>query len=318
MSYSSATYHLIEPWRTELFQGKFMHLKGDSRMRKLHMFYLILLSVMILAACNQDRETKEEVPRTVSVDVAEVTIGNITEVKTLYGRTSPRKTTPLLTEVPGEIDEVKVENGDRVEKDDLIATVRTQAGTMRMTAPVAGEIAQFASESGDMVTPEEPLGLIIDSESMNITFHVTTRERSLLTENETYTMELEEETYEATLDQIDSLPNDNGLYDVQLSIENKDNEIIAGMIAAIDLKQTRIKDALIVPTEAVIEESNGAFVYLVKDDEVKKVTVGIQEMGSDETAIDGDIIEGDYVVVNGQLTVTDGSKVEIVKVVNES
>ncbi len=287
-------------------------------MRKLHMFYLILLSVMILAACNQDRETKEEVPRTVSVDVAEVTIGNITEVKTLYGRTSPRKTTPLLTEVPGEIDEVKVENGDRVEKDDLIATVRTQAGTMRMTAPVAGEIAQFASESGDMVTPEEPLGLIIDSESMNITFHVTTRERSLLTENETYTMELEEETYEATLDQIDSLPNDNGLYDVQLSIENKDNEIIAGMIAAIDLKQTRIKDALIVPTEAVIEESNGAFVYLVKDDEVKKVTVGIQEMGSDETAIDGDIIEGDYVVVNGQLTVTDGSKVEIVKVVNES
>lgn len=287
-------------------------------MRKLHMFYLILLSVMILAACNQDRETKEEVPRTVSVDVAEVTIGNITEVKTLYGRTSPRKTTPLLTEVPGEIDEVKVENGDRVEKDDLIATVRTQAGTMRMTAPVAGEIVQFASESGDMVTPEEPLGLIIDSESMNITFHVTTRERSLLTENETYTMELEEETYEATLDQIDSLPNDNGLYDVQLSIENKDNEIIAGMIAAIDLKQTRIKDALIVPTEAVIEESNGAFVYLVKDDEVKKVTVGIQEMGSDETAIDGDIIEGDYVVVNGQLTVTDGSKVEIVKVVNES
>lgn len=287
-------------------------------MRKLHMFYLILLSVMILAACNQDRETKEEVPRTVSVDVAEVTIGNIAEVKTLYGRTSPRKTTPLLTEVPGEIDEVKVENGDRVEKDDLIATVRTQAGTMRMTAPVAGEIAQFASESGDMVTPEEPLGLIIDSESMNITFHVTTRERSLLTENETYTMELEEETYEATLDQIDSLPNDNGLYDVQLSIENKDNEIIAGMIAAIDLKQTRIKDALIVPTEAVIEESNGAFVYLVKDDEVKKVTVGIQEMGSDETAIDGDIIEGDYVVVNGQLTVTDGSKVEIVKVVNES
>lgn len=282
------------------------------------MLCLVVLSVTILAACNQENENTEEETRTVPVDIAEATFGNITEKQTIYGRTSPRETTPLLLEVPGEIDDVEVKNGDTVEKDDLLATVRTQAGVIRITAPVDGEIAQFNVKSGDLVTPEEPLGLIIDTDTMEIILHVTSRERSEFTEEDTLDAIIEETTYEAVVEQIDSLPNDTGLYDIQLSVENEDNVIISGVIAAIELEQTRIKDALIVPTEAVIEESDGAFVYVVKDDVVKQVNIDILDMRSDETAIEGELEEGDHVVVNGQLTVTDGSNVEVVKVVNES
>lgn len=287
-------------------------------MRKIRMLCLVVLSVTILAACNQENENTEEETRTVPVDIAEATFGNITEKQTIYGRTSPRETTPLLLEVPGEIDDVEVKNGDTVEKDDLLATVRTQAGVIRITAPVDGEIAQFNVKSGDLVTPEEPLGLIIDTDTMEIILHVTSRERSEFTEEDTLDAIIEETTYEAVVEQIDSLPNDTGLYDIQLSVENEDNVIISGVIAAIELEQTRIKDALIVPTEAVIEESDGAFVYVVKDDVVKQVNIDILDMRSDETAIEGELEEGDHVVVNGQLTVTDGSNVEVVKVVNES
>lgn len=282
------------------------------------MLCLVVLSVTILAACNQENENTEEETRTVPVDIAEATFGNITEKQTIYGRTSPRETTPLLLEVPGEIDDVEVKNGDTVEKDDLLATVRTQAGVIRITAPVDGEIAQFNVKSGDLVTPEEPLGLIIDTDTMEIILHVTSRERSEFTEEDTLDAIIEETTYEAVVEQIDSLPNDTGLYDIQLSVENEDNVIISGVIAAIELEQTRIKDALIVPTEAVIEESDGAFVYVVKDDVVKQVNIDILDMRSNETAIEGELEEGDHVVVNGQLTVTDGSNVEVVKVVNES
>lgn len=287
-------------------------------MRKLRTLCLIVFSVTILAACNQENENTEEEIHKVPVDIAEVTFGNISEKQTIYGRTSPRKTTPLLLEIPGEIDDVEVKNGDMVEKDDLLATVRTQAGIIRITAPVDGEIVQFKVKSGDPVTPEEPLGVIIDTETMEITLHVTSRERSQFSEEDTLNVTIEETTYEAVVEQIDSLPNDTGLYDIQLSVENEENAIIAGMIVAVEREQTRIKDALIVPTEAVIEESDGAFVYVVKDDVVKQVTVDIQDMRSDETAIEGDLEEGDQVVVNGQLTVTDGSNVEVVKVVNES
>lgn len=287
-------------------------------MKMLRMLGLIVLSVMILAACTQEKEQPDKEARTVPVDVAEVTFGNITDVQTIYGRTSPKKTTPVLPEAPGEVDEVEVSNGDIVKEDDLLITIRTQAGTIRVTSPVDGEIAQFALESGDMVTPDEPLGLIIDTDTMDITLEVTAGERSQFSVDDTLGATIDDVTYEAVVKRMDSLPNDTGLYDIQLSVDNQDNAIIAGMIAAVEQEETRIEDALIVPTESIIEESDGAFVYVVKDDVARQVTIEIKDMRSDETAIEGELEEGDHVVVNGQLTVTDGSKVEVVKVVNES
>ena len=223
-----------------------------------------------------------------------------------------------MIQMPGEIKELEVGNGDQVEEDDLIATLKTQAGQQNIEAPGKGEIVQLEVEEGDLVTDAEPLAMIIDLEDVKVNFTVTSKLRSLLEKDETLDIFIHDEKYTAKVTSISIMPDETGLYPVEAIIENEDSEILPGMVAVMHVPETRIKNAIILPTAAVIEDSDGAFIYIVQDDQVVKTEITILEAQSDETAIEGEVNAGDQVVVNGQLTLEDGSKVNVVKEGNQS
>lgn len=286
-------------------------------MKHVRLLMLIVLGTFVLAACNQDEEEVEE-ERIVPIEVTEVETGDITDTQTVYGRTTPIKTTPIMIEAPGEVDKIEAKSGDTVTKDDHLATIQTQAGDVRIKAPADGELAQFSLKEDDVVSGEDPVGMILDTDEMEITLEVTSDVRSLFKPDKKHDTSIRDKSYEAKVDTIDSLPNDHGLYDIMLTFKNKKNKVIAGDIAGVEVTSTIVKDELILPTEAIIEENEGAFVYVITDDKAKKLAVDIIEMRSDFSAIKGDLAAGDEVAVNGQLTLEDGSKVEIVEEENES
>ena len=287
-------------------------------MKKLRLLAIMILGVVLLVACNDDDDKKVEEDPVVPIEVVEAAIGNITDKQTVYGRTAPIQTTPVTINAPGEVDQVEVKSGDIVEKDDLIAKIKTQAGTVNVNAPADGEIAKFSAKEGDFVSNEDPLAVILDTDEMEITIDVTSNVRKLFKQDKEYDVEIGDKTYKAVVETIDSLPNDTGLYDILLTVKNEKNNITSGDIAGVNVTTTAIKDALILPTEAIIEESEGAYVYIIKDDQATKVDVDILEMRSENAAIEGDIEEGDQVAIDGQLTLEDGSQVEVVKAGNES
>lgn len=287
-------------------------------MKKVRILTMIILGSVLLAACNQDSEDTKEEERIIPIEVTEATIGNIEDDQTIYGRTAPTKTTPITIDAPGEVDSVEVKSGDTLKKDDLIAVIKTPAGNVNVQSPADGELAQFSLKEDNFVSNEDPLGIILDTDKMEITVDVTAKVRSLFKRDKKLDATIGDKTYKAVVETIDSLPNDTGLYEVLLTVENEENDIIAGDIAGVKISSTVVKDTLILPTEAIIEESEGAYVYVIKDDVAQKVVVEITEMRSDFTAIEADIDEDDEVAVNGQLTLEEGSKVEVVKVVNES
>lgn len=287
-------------------------------MKNIRLLAIMILGTVLLVACNNDDEEKTEENPVVPIEVAEATIGNIIDEQTVYGRTAPMKTTPVTITAPGEVDQVEVKNGETVKEDDLIAKIKTQAGTVNVNAPADGEVAKLSAKEGDFVSNEDPLAVVLDMDDMEITIDVTSNVRKLFKQDKEYDVEIGDKAYKAVVETIDSLPNDTGLYDIFLTVENEDHKITAGDIAGVSVSATAVKDALILPTEAIIEESEGAYVYLIEDDQAKKVDVQVLEMRSDFTAIEADIKEGDQVAINGQLTLEDGSKVEVVKAGNES
>src|SRR5690625_6384226 len=127
-------------------------------MKKVCSSIAILLLIGVLSACNQNDNTIEDQDDVViPVEIVEATEGDLVTEKLLYGRTAPIHTTPIMIQMPGEIDELEVENGDQIEEDDLIATLKTQAGQQNIEAPNKGEIVQLEVEEGDLVTDAEPL-----------------------------------------------------------------------------------------------------------------------------------------------------------------
>lgn len=283
-------------------------------MKQIFLSVAVVLFIGFLAACNQNEETIERREDTViSVETVEATEGDLVVKKTLYGRTVPMRTTPIMIQMPGEIDKLEVENGDQVEEGDVIVTLITTAGIQNITAPNAGEIAQLEMVEGDVVTEADPLGIIIDLESLKVNFTVTDKLHALLEKDSTEEIFINEKKYTAGIISIGMIPDETGLYPVEASLENKEREILPGMVAVMHVPESRIEDAIILPTTAIHEEDDGAFIYLIQDNQANKTEITILESQSDQTAIEGEVNPGDQIVNNGQLTLEDGSKVDVVK-----
>ncbi|WP_163969535.1 efflux RND transporter periplasmic adaptor subunit [Oceanobacillus halotolerans] len=281
---------------------------------------ITLLSLLVLAACNQEEDAnEEEAEPVIPVETEEVTVSDLIIQKSVYGRTAPNTATPIMVQTPGEVDTLEVENGDIIEEDDVIATIQTAAGNQTIYAPEDGEIINLTAEEGAMATSEEPLAVIADLDTMKLQFSVTAGVRDLFEKEAIHKVVIGENEYEAEITTIDKMPDDTGLYPVEATIDNEEGDVLPGMVAELTVPESRVTDAIIVPTEAIVEESDETFVYVIEDDVANKAAVTITETQSDKTAIEGDTIaEGDQVVTNGQLTLSDQSKVNVTEEGNES
>ena len=106
-----------------------------------------------------------------------------------------------------------------------------------------------------------------------------------------------------------------GMYNVSIAIENPEDVLKDGMFADITLTISDAVDALIIPSDAILENENGQKYVFVADDGVavkKEIVVGI--ITEEYTEILKGIQEGDKVIVSGKEYLSDeNSKIKIVK-----
>ncbi|SFE10495.1 RND family efflux transporter, MFP subunit [Lentibacillus persicus] len=281
-------------------------------MRKILIMTAAILLISLLAACNQEEENDDEQEeQETAVETGEVTQDNLVIEKSVYGRTQPDSSTPVMAPGPGEVTELEVENGDTVEEDDHLATVRTAAGSQRVTASASGEIASLNVEENAMASESDPMMVIADFSSMTINLTVSSDALNLFTTGDTHTAVIDDEEYEAEITSVGSMPDDTGLYPVEATVENTDDAIVSGMVAVVNVPENRVEDTLLVPTEAVVTESGESIVYVVEDNQAVQKSINVQASQSAQTAVTGDIEEGDQVVVNGLLTLSDGMNVTV-------
>ncbi|WP_337019769.1 efflux RND transporter periplasmic adaptor subunit [Oceanobacillus massiliensis] len=279
-------------------------------MKKILQGITLLLLIGLLAACTEDNADEEEEARVVPVETAEAEKGDLVIEKVLYGRTAPSSMTPVMLQAPGEVDSIEIENGEEVEEEDLIATISTAAGKQNIRASRSGEIAQLQASEGEMATNEEPFAMIADMNPMKLQLSVTANVLSLIAVDDNYTSLLGGKEYEATITEVSAMPDDTGLYPIEATIENDGSEMLTGLISELQIPEITISDAILVPTTAVVQEDDRSFVYVVNDHTAQKVEVQVLETQSDQTAIEGDIEAGDQIVITGQLTLSDGEKVD--------
>lgn len=289
-------------------------------MKKIYVYVAILLAGGVLAACsgadgeNDDNEAEEVVP----VEVDEAEEGDLTVTKSVYGRAEPSKTTPVMLENPGEIDTLEVDEGDDVDEDDTIAKVKTPEGKEKIQADADGTITDLDADEGETASDEDPLATISEMDPMTLTFQVTSNVRRLFEKDDENDVEIDDTEYEGEVTKVKATPDDSGLYPVEAEVDNDDGDILSGMVARMDVPEDRVEDAIIVPTSAVETEDDESSVFIVEDNKAVEVDVSIEETQSDRTAIEGDVEADDEVVVSGQLTLEDGSEVDVTEARNES
>jgi RND family efflux transporter MFP subunit len=99
-----------------------------------------------------------------------------------------------------------------------------------------------------------------------------------------------------------------GMVAMRATMDNPDQVLWPG--ALVDTKLTlREEEAIVVPAAAIQTGQSGNFVFVIKDDTAAARPVKVARINAAEAVLESGLEAGEVVVTNGQLLLTDGTKV---------
>jgi multidrug efflux system membrane fusion protein len=205
-----------------------------------------------------------------------------------------------------------------------IDTYKLDLTYARVTAPVSGRVGLRQVDPGNYVTPGDTNGLVVLTQLQPISVIFTTSEDNLppimkqlhagtkmsVAAYDRSNTTLLENGFVQTIDnQIDTT---TGTVKLRASFANKDESLFPNQFVNARLLVDTIHDAVIVPTSAVLNGSQGQYVYVVKPDNT--VTVRVIKVGpvdAERTSIASGLAVGERVVIDGSDRLREGAKITI-------
>ncbi|KND58166.1 putative Co/Zn/Cd efflux system membrane fusion protein [Candidatus Burkholderia verschuerenii] len=194
----------------------------------------------------------------------------------------------------------------------------------RITAPVSGRVGLRQVDPGNYVTTGDTNGVVVITQLQPISVIFTTSEdnlsailkplhagtkMSVTAYDRANTTPLEAGFFETVDNQIDTT---TGTVKLRATFDNKGLGLFPNQFVNTKLLVDVIKQATIVPTPAVLNGSQGAFVYVVKPDNT--VTVRLVKPGpvdGERTSIKSGLQVGERVVIDGSDRLKEGAKITI-------
>lgn len=194
-----------------------------------------------------------------------------------------------------------------------IRILQRQSTDNAIKAPISGEVTSKNSEQGEFVGPGSVLGHIVDVSRLKASVMV----------NESDVYSLREGTrvkvttdiypgveYDGTITYISKQGDAAHNYNVEVTINNsRTNPLKAGTFINVNFTRPMDRAMLLVPRSAFIDGLKQPKLYIIRDSMaiLQNVTVG-KDLGQ-QIEVAAGLNEGDKVIVNGQINLSDSTKV---------
>ena len=291
-------------------------------------------TVIILAACllltavscsKQNTASQEAAVEQVNltpVSTIRVSAGSITDSRKFGGTVTAKDSVYVMPSVTGELQNVAVKVGDRVEKDQVLAEVDASRDgqTYRpslIKAPIAGIVTSFTGVEGSMVAPASPVAVIENLDNLEITISVIERYSTLIKEGNKVIVTFDAipgETFTATVTSLSpTIESRTRTRTAKARLDVPEPRVISGMYANLNVIISTRDNVLVVPYSALSTSNDVTSCYVVRDGKAVRTTVttGIRE--ADRVEILTGLKAGDMLVVRGQGLLSDGTPVRIVE-----
>ena len=185
----------------------------------------------------------------------------------------------------------------------------------RITAPFSGVITSKMFEKGSVVAPGMPIAHLTDIATLKLIVQVPEADLLSFQEGEEATVKTDVHptaTYPGTVMMVGAKGDEAHNFPVHVRVSNsEEHPLRAGMYGYLQFDRSDQNEALVIPREALIGSSRDASVYLVRDSVAYQQPIRLgQTAGGDLEVLEG-LQEGDQVVVNGQINLTDSTQVSI-------
>jgi multidrug efflux system membrane fusion protein len=203
-----------------------------------------------------------------------------------------------------------------------VESARTQLSYCTITAPISGRLGALMADRGNVVKATETVLVTINKLTpINASFSISGKEletlkRQMASGRISVAAELPEAPDEREQGIVSFIDNTidpgTGTIRVKALFENKKKLLWPGQFVNLSMTLAVLNNAVVVPSQAIQTGQKGLFVFAVLPDgtaEVRPVSVG--PVSGALTVIEKGVQPGDQVVIDGQMRVLPGGKVEI-------
>src|SRR5579883_2527542 len=201
-----------------------------------------------------------------------------------------------------------------------LENLKVQLSYCSIRAPISGRISQAAVKVGNFVRQADtaPIATINQLSPIYVTFTVPQRNlpelRVAMAETGASIDAVipgEKRRAHGTITMIENtIDPTTGMATLRASMPNADELLWPGTLVTARVT-LRSEDAITVPTPAVQVSQQGNFVFVVKDNVALVTPVKVARLLGDETVIESGLNDGDVVVTDGHLLLTDKVRVTV-------
>ncbi len=193
------------------------------------------------------------------------------------------------------------------------AATSLEEGKAGIVADKNGIITSLDVMKGSTTAPGMQVYTIADTNSIKVSVSLSKRDLESVALGQTATVTILNKEYEGEVTYISKVASTsaNGAttIEAEISITNPDDSIIIGLDAKVVINTASLENVLTVPNMSVNADTEGVFVYIVKDNLIAKqyVTIGISDM--DNTEITDGLTFDDMVITSVSATTIEGMPV---------
>ena len=290
---------------------------------------LIVYRAKVVLERTRLEETKTEKEIT-PVAVELVKKGSLSLSLNLVGDVKGKEEVDIFPKAGGKLVELKVKEGDRVKKSQIVAVVDRDVDGMKferveVTSPVDGTVGMVYLDEGASVSPPEPapsMGTpiikVINMDQVKVVVNVVEEELGKIKKGQEANVKVDaypDKTFSGKVSLISPVVNQlTRTASVEVTVPNPNHLLKPGMFAQAEISLGNMEELILIPAHTILQEGGKKKVFVVMDGKAvtRDVETGISQR--DWVEIKSGLAENDSLIVSGQYMVKANEPVKTISV----
>ncbi|MFV5698899.1 efflux RND transporter periplasmic adaptor subunit [Flavobacterium sp. ZT3R17] len=192
--------------------------------------------------------------------------------------------------------------------------IKAQISKTSVRAPFSGKIGLRSISPGTYITPTILVAKLVNIGKLKITFSIPEKYATQVKTNTqlTFTVSGSTEKYSAKVYAIEpGVEVATRTLQVRAIAENKNGKLLPGTFANVELPLDIIKDAIVVPSEAIIPVQNGKKVFISSNGKAKEVMIETATRTDASILVLSGLKAGDTVLTSAVMSLKDEIPVKV-------
>lgn len=211
-------------------------------------------------------------------------------------------------------EEFDVANADYASMQAQTQLIRAQIAKTSVKAPFSGKIGLRSISPGTYITPAVLVAKLVNTGKLKITFSIPEKYASQVKSGSSidFTVSGSDKVYNAKIYAIEpEVAVATRTLQIRAIADNADGKLFPGTFAEVKLPLTTIKDAIIVPTQAIVPVQNGKKVFISNMGKAKEIMVEATTRTDSSILILSGLKKGDTLITSGVMSLKNEAPIKV-------